>query len=64
MVGTKIKKILFHKEKKESSHDYRYFPDPDLPKMKLHEAFNLDEMKKVLPELPEEKEKDIKMISE
>ena len=25
--------------------------------MKLHEAFNLDEMKKVLPELPEEKRK-------
>ena len=41
--------------KKESSHDYRYFPDPDLPKMKLHEAFDLEKMKKDLPELPEEK---------
>jgi aspartyl-tRNA(Asn)/glutamyl-tRNA(Gln) amidotransferase subunit B len=38
--------------KKEGSADYRYFPDPDLPKLKLHEAFDLKEMKKALPELP------------
>ena len=37
---------------KENANDYRYFPDPDLPKMKLHEAFNLEQMKKDLPELP------------
>ena len=41
--------------KKESSEDYRYFPDPDLPKLRLHEAFNLEDMKKNLPELPEQK---------
>jgi len=41
--------------KKESSEDYRYFPDPDLPKMKLHEAFDLQKMKSDLPELPEAK---------
>ncbi|MFN4181564.1 MAG: Asp-tRNA(Asn)/Glu-tRNA(Gln) amidotransferase subunit GatB, partial [Candidatus Paceibacteria bacterium] len=41
--------------KKESSEDYRYFPDPDLPKMKLHEAFDLEKMKSELPELPEGK---------
>lgn len=38
--------------KKESSEDYRYFPDPDLAKMKLHEAFDLDKIKTDLPELP------------
>ena len=38
--------------KKESSQDYRYFPDPDLPKMYLHEAFDLEKMKSELPELP------------
>lgn len=45
----------FSQRKKESSQDYRYFPDPDLPKLKLHEAFNLEEMKKELPELPKAK---------
>ncbi len=49
------KQKTFSQRKKESSEDYRYFPDPDLPKLKLHEAFNLEEMKKALPELPEEK---------
>ncbi len=39
---------------KESSHDYRYFPDPDIPKMKLSEIpeFSSAELKKSLPELP------------
>jgi aspartyl-tRNA(Asn)/glutamyl-tRNA(Gln) amidotransferase subunit B len=45
----------FSQRKKESSEDYRYFPDPDLPKLKLHEAFDLDKMKKELLELPEAK---------
>ncbi|KKU50416.1 MAG: Aspartyl/glutamyl-tRNA(Asn/Gln) amidotransferase subunit B [Parcubacteria group bacterium GW2011_GWA1_47_10] len=49
------KQATFSQRKKESSHDYRYFPDPDLPKMMLHEAFDLEQMKKELPELPEEK---------
>jgi aspartyl-tRNA(Asn)/glutamyl-tRNA(Gln) amidotransferase subunit B len=49
------KQKTFSQRKKEGSADYRYFPDPDLPKMQLHEAFNLEEMKKNLPELPEAK---------
>ncbi len=49
------KQVTFSQRKKESSEDYRYFPDPDLPKLKLHEAFDLDAMKKELPELPREK---------
>ncbi|MBU0612032.1 Asp-tRNA(Asn)/Glu-tRNA(Gln) amidotransferase subunit GatB [Patescibacteria group bacterium] len=49
------KQGTFSQRKKESSHDYRYFPDPDLPKMKLHEAFDLEKMRKELPELPYEK---------
>jgi aspartyl-tRNA(Asn)/glutamyl-tRNA(Gln) amidotransferase subunit B len=46
------KQQTFSQRKKESSHDYRYFPDPDLPKMKLHEAFDLKKMEGDLPELP------------
>lgn len=46
------KQKTFSQRRKESSHDYRYFPDPDLPKMKLHSAFDLEKMEKELPELP------------
>src|SRR5262249_45734800 len=40
--------------KKESAHDYRYFPEPDLPKLYISEIkeFSLDVLKKILPELP------------
>lgn len=38
--------------KKEGSADYRYFPDPDLPKMYLHQVFDLEQMKRGLPETP------------
>lgn len=40
---------------KEDSHDYRYFPDPDLPKLMVSEVFDLKEMKEGLPELPWER---------
>jgi aspartyl-tRNA(Asn)/glutamyl-tRNA(Gln) amidotransferase subunit B len=36
---------------KEGSHDYRYFPEPDLPPLRLSEAF-LAEQAAALPELP------------
>ncbi len=36
---------------KEESHDYRYFPDPDLPALVLNDAW-LAEMRAALPELP------------
>lgn len=49
------KQKTFSQRKKESSEDYRYFPDPDLPKMKLHEAFDLEKMRGELPELPTQK---------
>ncbi len=40
---------------KEDSHDYRYFPDPDLPKMMISEVFDLKALRSELPELPWEK---------
>ncbi len=47
----------FSQRKKESSHDYRYFPDPDLPKLRLSEIseFSADALRASLPELPFEK---------
>jgi aspartyl-tRNA(Asn)/glutamyl-tRNA(Gln) amidotransferase subunit B len=49
------KQVTFSQRKKENSHDYRYFPDPDLPKLYLHSMFDLEQMKQDLPELPNEK---------
>ena len=37
---------------KEEAHDYRYFPDPDLPAMVLDDAF-IEAVRATLPELPE-----------
>lgn len=41
---------------KEEAHDYRYFPDPDLPPLELDEAL-IEEVKRTLPELPDAKRK-------
>lgn len=49
------KQSTFSQRSKENAHDYRYFPDPDLPKMKLQAAFPIADMKNSLPELPWEK---------
>ncbi|MFT8243950.1 Asp-tRNA(Asn)/Glu-tRNA(Gln) amidotransferase subunit GatB [Roseomonas sp. BN140053] len=39
---------------KEDAHDYRYFPDPDLPPLVLSEDW-IAELKAALPELPDER---------
>jgi len=39
---------------KEEAQDYRYFPDPDLPPLRLEEAF-VEEVKASMPELPSAK---------
>lgn len=36
---------------KEESHDYRYFPDPDLPPLVLTAAY-IDDIRRALPEFP------------
>lgn len=47
-----VKLETFSQRKKENAHDYRYFPDPDLPKLYLSELFNNEELKKEIPEMP------------
>ncbi len=37
---------------KEEAHDYRYFPDPDLPPMILEDSF-IEAIRRQLPELPD-----------
>lgn len=46
--------VTFSQRSKENAHDYRYFPDPDLPKLKLAllPEFSEEEIRKSLPELP------------
>jgi aspartyl-tRNA(Asn)/glutamyl-tRNA(Gln) amidotransferase subunit B len=46
--------VSFSQRLKEDSHDYRYFPDPDLPKIKISEVkeFNTAYIRSSLPELP------------
>ena len=45
-----IKGVTFSQRKKESSHDYRYFPDPDLPSLRLGKISTFRDFD--IPELP------------
>jgi aspartyl-tRNA(Asn)/glutamyl-tRNA(Gln) amidotransferase subunit B len=44
---------------KESAHDYRYFPDPDLVPVELSSA-DIDRIRETLPELPRERRERMK----
>ena len=39
---------------KEEAHDYRYFPEPDLPPLEVSRAW-VEEIRQTLPELPEQR---------
>ncbi|MEK7228381.1 MAG: Asp-tRNA(Asn)/Glu-tRNA(Gln) amidotransferase subunit GatB [Patescibacteria group bacterium] len=56
------KQTTFSQRSKENANDYRYFPDPDIPKFMLSEMFNLEELKTGLPELPLETRERLKKI--
>jgi aspartyl-tRNA(Asn)/glutamyl-tRNA(Gln) amidotransferase subunit B len=48
------KETTYSQRSKEDAHDYRYFPEPDLPPLVVDEAW-LDHVRTGLPELPNEK---------
>lgn len=50
-----VKQKTFSQRSKENANDYRYFPDPDLPKLYLSTAFNIHKLKEELPEIPSAK---------
>ncbi len=49
-----FKKKTEHQRLKEKAHDYRYFPEPDLPVLDLTK-FDLEKLRAEIPELPAKK---------
>lgn len=52
-----VKGKTFSQRSKETAKDYRYFPDPDLPKMQInqYELFSQSRLSEIMPELPNKK---------
>lgn len=50
------KQRTFSQRTKEDAHDYRYFPDPDLPPVTLTDEY-IAEIKAAMPELPDDNRK-------
>jgi len=49
-----INEITISMRSKEEAHDYRYFPEPDLPPIIVEKDF-IEKLKETLPEMPDEK---------
>ncbi len=51
-----VRGVTSSQRSKEDAHDYRYFPEPDLPPLQLSDAW-IESIRSQLPELPEAKTK-------
>ena len=49
-----LSRTTYSMRSKEEAHDYRYFPEPDLPLLRFDEAF-VERIRAGLPELPDDK---------
>jgi len=50
-----VKGVTVSQREKEEAHDYRYFPEPDLPILHLGVADFINEIKAEIPELPQQR---------
>ncbi len=48
------KQVTLPQREKEEAHDYRYFPEPDIPPMRFSSEF-IEDIRRQIPELPEAK---------